>query len=291
MNNSKVKLDYLDQLKEQKNILKNQCNNYEILREKFYRGKEDVFLGYFDSILENQSYHLKNTVFDKLFLDTSSNLRYTKIVVNVGKEEYEIGTIKLERELFGNDEGFKKYTNIGIDTYSTLNINSVERDKFIVLGVLSRLIGNIETVMLNRLNNDEKEYMNSMSKLNSEIRNSRSWVREIESKIRKLSEQQLLEDLEVGIEFEVNKESDLHPLPTVSVRKSKNVSQVKYLKILDYGPSGKTVKLKVIQHLPTGEYQEIWNRVNIENLLFEMVNQYNGNVHSYTVKPNEFELV
>ena len=125
MKNSKVKLDYLEQLKEQKSILKNQCNNYEILRDKFYRGKEDVFLGYFDSILENQPYHLKNTVFDKLFLDTSSDLKYTKIVVNVGKEEYEIGTIKLERELFGNDEGFKKYSNIGIDTYSTLNINSL----------------------------------------------------------------------------------------------------------------------------------------------------------------------
>ena len=291
MKNSKVKLDYLEQLEEQKNILKNQSYNYELLRDKFYRDKEDVFLGYFDSILENQHYHLRNTVFDRLFLDTSSDIKYTKIIVNVDKEEYEIGTIKLEKEFFSDDEGVKKYTNIGIDTYSTLNINSVERDKFIVLGVLSRLIGNIETVVLDRLNKDEKEYVNSMSELNSEIRNSRKWIREIESKLRKLSEQQLLEDLEVGVEFEVNKESDLHPLPTVPVRKSENVSQVKYLKVLDYGPSGKTVKLKVIQHLPTGEYQEIWNRVNIENLLFEMVNQYNGDVHNYTVKPNEFELV
>ena len=291
MKNSKVKLDYLDQLKEQKNILKNQSYNYELLRDKFYRDKEDVFLGYFDSILENQHYHLRNTVFDRLFLDTSSDIKYTKIIVNVDKEEYEIGTIKLEKEFFSDDEGVKKYTNIGIDTYSTLNINSVERDKFIVLGVLSRLIGNIETVVLDRLNKDEKEYVNSMSELNSEIRNSRKWIREIESKLRKLSEQQLLEDLEVGVEFEVNKESDLHPLPTVPVRKSENVSQVKYLKVLDYGPSGKTVKLKVIQHLPTGEYQEIWNRVNIENLLYEMVNSYTFKVHKYSLKPNEFELV
>ena len=291
MKNSKVKLDYLEQLEEQKSILKNQSYNYELLRDKFYRGKEDVFLGYFDSILENQHYHLRNTVFDRLFLDTSSDIKYTKIIVNVDKEEYEIGTIKLEKEFFSDDEGVKKYTNIGIDTYSTLNINSVERDKFIVLGVLSRLIGNIETVVLDRLNKDEKEYVNSMSELNSEIRNSRKWIREIESKLRKLSEQQLLEDLEVGVEFEVNKESDLHPLPTVPVRKSENVSQVKYLKVLDYGPSGKTVKLKVIQHLPTGEYQEIWNRVNIENLLYEMVNSYTFKVHKYSLKPNEFELV
>lgn len=291
MKNSKVKLDYLEQLEEQKNILKNQSYNYELLRDKFYRSKEDVFLGYFDSILENQHYHLRNTVFDRLFLDTSSDIKYTKIIVNVDKEEYEIGTIKLEKEFFSDDEGVKKYTNIGIDTYSTLNINSVERDKFIVLGVLSRLIGNIETVVLDRLNKDEKEYVNSMSELNSEIRNSRKWIREIESKLRKLSEQQLLEDLEVGVEFEVNKESDLHPLPTVPVRKSENVSQVKYLKVLDYGPSGKTVKLKVIQHLPTGEYQEIWNRVNIENLLYEMVNSYTFKVHKYSLKPNEFELV
>ena len=291
MKNSSVKLDYLEQLKEQKSILKNQSYNYELLRDKFYKGKEDVFLGYFDSILENQHYHLRNTVFDRLFLDTSSDLKYTKIVVNVGKEEYEIGTIKLDRELFSDNSGYRKYVGIGIDTYSTLNINSVERDKFIVLGVLSRLIGNIETVMLDRFNRDEMEYVDSMGKLNSEIRNSRKWVREIESKIVKLSEQQFIEDLEVGVEFEVNEESDLHPLPTVPVRKSENVSQVKYLKILNYGPSGKTVKLRITQSTPHGEFTEDWNRVNIENLLFEMVNSHTFKVHKYSLKPNEFELV
>jgi hypothetical protein len=59
---------------------------------------------------------------------------------------------------------------------------------------------------------------------------------------------------------------------------------VKELKILDYGPSGNTIKLKVKQTLPTGEYQQIWNRVNIENFLSEMVNRYTGKTHEYEVK-------
>ena len=281
---NKVKEDYKDQLREQKLILKNHSLNYENTRDKFYRNREDVWLDYFDSILENQSYHLRNTVFDRLFLDTSNNLEYTPIVVNVGKEEYEIGTIKLDREVMVNDEGYKKYLGIGIDTYSTLRINQVETDKFQVLGTLSRLIRNIEQSVLERLNKDEKEYIDSMKDLNDEIRTSQTWIRTLESRLIKMEELKFIEDLEQGIKFKVNKDSDVLPLPRVGVRKNKDLDMVKELKILGYSKSGKSIKLKVKQTLPTGEYQQIWNRVNIEHFLSEMINRHTRKTHKYEVK-------
>ena len=281
---NKVKEDYKDQLREQKLILKNHSLNYELTRDKFYRNREDVWLGYFDSILENQSYHLRNTVFDRLFLDTSSNLNYTPIVVIVGKDEYEVGTIKIDREVMVNKEGFRKYLGIGLDTYSTLRINQVETDKFQVLGVLSRLIRNIEKSVLERLNKDEKEYIESMKDLSDKIRVSQSWIRTLESRLIKIEELKFIEDLEQGIKFKVNKDNLVNPLPRVGVRKNKDINMVKELKILGYGPSGNTIKLKVKQNLPTGEYQQIWNRVNIEHFLSEMINRHTRKTHEYEVK-------
>ena len=70
----------------------------------------------------------------------------------------------------------------------------------------------------------------------------------------------------------------------VGVRKNKDLSMVKELKIFDYGPSGNTIKLKVKQTLPTGEYQQIWNRVNIEHFLSEMINRHTRETHKYEVK-------
>ena len=281
---NKVKLDYQEQLREQKLILKNHSLNYENTRDKFYRNREDVWLGYFDSILENQSYHLRNTIFDRLFLDTSSDLKYTPIVVNVGKEEYEIGSIKIDREIMVNDEGYRKYLGIGLDTYSTLRINQVETDKFQVLGILSRLIRNIEKSVLERLNKDEKEYIESMKDLSDKIRVSQSWIRTLESRLIKIEELKFIEDLEQGIKFKVNKDNLVNPLPRVGVRKNKDINMVKELKILGYGPSGNTIKLKVKQNLPTGEYQQIWNRVNIEHFLSEMINRHTRKTHEYEVK-------
>jgi hypothetical protein len=99
-----------------------------------------------------------------------------------------------------------------------------------------------------------------------------------------MEEDKFIEDLEQGIKFKVNKDNQVNPLPRVGVRKNKDLSMVKELKILGYGPSGNTIKLKVKQTLPTGEYQQIWNRVNIEHFLSEMINRHTRKTHKYEVK-------
>ena len=123
-----------------------------------------------------------------------------------------------------------------------------------------------------------------MKDLNDKIRVNQSWIRTLESRLIKMEELKFIEDLEQGIKFKVNKDSDVLPLPRVGVRKNKDLDMVKELKILGYSKSGKSIKLKVKQTLPTGEYQQIWNRVNIEHFLSEMINRHTRKTHKYEVK-------
>ena len=123
-----------------------------------------------------------------------------------------------------------------------------------------------------------------MKDLNDKIRTNQTWIRTLESRLIKMEELKFIEDLEQGIKFQVNKDSDVLPLPRVGVRKIKDLDMVKELKILGYSKSGKSIKLKVKQTLPTGEYQQIWNRVNIEHFLSEMINRHTRKTHEYEVK-------